>query len=182
MTRQTQWCWWAPLFRVHTGICWLFAINISICCIWDVEGCTCCPLSLTRSPTYEPVPDVSLNLGMLYQQLEVLCLLEQSNNSYHGIHIKYCFYSVVRLFCSFFLIINQCWLSSMFDWRQCATNQYLRRKADPHRYCRGACADRTKCGPVIVPEKHLQVRWATQGLLHLWNVSVCGNQWKSYCH
>ncbi|NXW43639.1 LMLN peptidase, partial [Nyctiprogne leucopyga] len=42
--------------------------------------------------------------------------------------------------------------------RQCATNQYLRRKADPHRYCRGACADHTRCGPVIVPEKHLQNR------------------------
>uniref|UniRef100_A0A8B9J2Y4 Leishmanolysin-like peptidase n=1 Tax=Amazona collaria TaxID=241587 RepID=A0A8B9J2Y4_9PSIT len=40
--------------------------------------------------------------------------------------------------------------------RQCATNQYLRRKADPHRYCRGACADHTRCGPVIVPVKHLQ--------------------------
>uniref|UniRef100_A0A8C4KKA6 Leishmanolysin-like peptidase n=1 Tax=Dromaius novaehollandiae TaxID=8790 RepID=A0A8C4KKA6_DRONO len=40
--------------------------------------------------------------------------------------------------------------------RQCATNQYLRKKADPHRYCRGACADHTRCGPVIVPEKHLQ--------------------------
>ncbi|NXQ94137.1 LMLN peptidase, partial [Sagittarius serpentarius] len=40
--------------------------------------------------------------------------------------------------------------------RQCATNQYLRRKADPHRYCRGACAGHTRCGPVIVPEKHLQ--------------------------
>ncbi|NXU77946.1 LMLN peptidase, partial [Oreotrochilus melanogaster] len=40
--------------------------------------------------------------------------------------------------------------------RQCVTNQYLRRKADPHRYCRGACANHTKCGPVIVPEKHLQ--------------------------
>ncbi|KAI6065149.1 Leishmanolysin-like peptidase [Aix galericulata] len=40
--------------------------------------------------------------------------------------------------------------------RQCATNQYLRRKADPHRYCRVACANHTRCGPVIVPEKHLQ--------------------------
>ncbi|KFO71619.1 Leishmanolysin-like peptidase, partial [Cuculus canorus] len=40
--------------------------------------------------------------------------------------------------------------------RQCATNQYLRRKADPHRYCLRACADHTRCGPVIVPEKHLQ--------------------------
>ncbi|KFP94227.1 Leishmanolysin-like peptidase, partial [Haliaeetus albicilla] len=40
--------------------------------------------------------------------------------------------------------------------RQCATNQYLRRKADPHRYCRAACAGHTRCGPIIVPEKHLQ--------------------------
>ncbi|NXJ54357.1 LMLN peptidase, partial [Spizaetus tyrannus] len=40
--------------------------------------------------------------------------------------------------------------------RQCATNQYLRRKADPYRYCRAACAGHTRCGPVIVPEKHLQ--------------------------
>uniref|UniRef100_A0A3P8ZXL0 Leishmanolysin-like peptidase n=1 Tax=Esox lucius TaxID=8010 RepID=A0A3P8ZXL0_ESOLU len=40
--------------------------------------------------------------------------------------------------------------------RQCATNQYLRKKDDPHRYCQGACADITKCGPVIVPQHHLQ--------------------------
>uniref|UniRef100_A0A8C3S5I5 Leishmanolysin-like peptidase n=1 Tax=Chelydra serpentina TaxID=8475 RepID=A0A8C3S5I5_CHESE len=40
--------------------------------------------------------------------------------------------------------------------RQCATNQYLRKKGDPHRYCRGACAEHTRCGPVIVPEEHLQ--------------------------
>ncbi|KAJ8352702.1 hypothetical protein SKAU_G00241780 [Synaphobranchus kaupii] len=40
--------------------------------------------------------------------------------------------------------------------RQCATNQYLRKKDDPHRYCQGACADVTRCGPVIVPEEHLQ--------------------------
>ncbi|KAA0715559.1 Leishmanolysin-like peptidase [Triplophysa tibetana] len=40
--------------------------------------------------------------------------------------------------------------------RQCATNQYLRKRDDPHRYCQGPCADITKCGPVIVPERHLQ--------------------------
>ncbi|XP_051564909.1 leishmanolysin-like peptidase [Myxocyprinus asiaticus] len=40
--------------------------------------------------------------------------------------------------------------------RQCATNQYLRKRDDPHRYCQGPCADITKCGPVIVPEQHLQ--------------------------
>ncbi|XP_003214925.1 leishmanolysin-like peptidase [Anolis carolinensis] len=40
--------------------------------------------------------------------------------------------------------------------RQCVTNQYLRKKDDPHRYCRGACAEYTRCGPVIVPEEHLQ--------------------------
>ncbi|XP_030642969.1 leishmanolysin-like peptidase [Chanos chanos] len=40
--------------------------------------------------------------------------------------------------------------------RQCATNQYLRKKDDPHRYCQGACAEITRCGPVIVPEHHLQ--------------------------
>uniref|UniRef100_A0A8D2IYF1 Leishmanolysin-like peptidase n=1 Tax=Varanus komodoensis TaxID=61221 RepID=A0A8D2IYF1_VARKO len=40
--------------------------------------------------------------------------------------------------------------------RQCVTNQYLRKKDDPHRYCRGACAEHTRCGPVIVPEEHLQ--------------------------
>ncbi|KAM7153349.1 leishmanolysin-like peptidase isoform 3-T3 [Macrochelys suwanniensis] len=40
--------------------------------------------------------------------------------------------------------------------RQCTTNQYLRKKGDPHRYCRGACAEHTRCGPVIVPEEHLQ--------------------------
>uniref|UniRef100_A0A8C2BLJ1 Leishmanolysin-like peptidase n=1 Tax=Cyprinus carpio TaxID=7962 RepID=A0A8C2BLJ1_CYPCA len=40
--------------------------------------------------------------------------------------------------------------------RQCATNQYLRKRDDPHRYCQGPCADITKCGPVVVPEQHLQ--------------------------
>uniref|UniRef100_A0A8D2BEE7 Leishmanolysin-like peptidase n=1 Tax=Sciurus vulgaris TaxID=55149 RepID=A0A8D2BEE7_SCIVU len=40
--------------------------------------------------------------------------------------------------------------------RQCATNQYLRKENDPHRYCTGECAPYTKCGPVIVPEEHLQ--------------------------
>ncbi|XP_045143491.1 leishmanolysin-like peptidase isoform X2 [Echinops telfairi] len=40
--------------------------------------------------------------------------------------------------------------------RQCATNQYLRKENDPHRYCTGECAEHTKCGPVTVPEEHLQ--------------------------
>lgn len=40
--------------------------------------------------------------------------------------------------------------------RQCATNQYLRKRDDPHRYCQGPCANVTKCGPVVVPEHHLQ--------------------------
>ncbi|XP_004424570.1 PREDICTED: leishmanolysin-like peptidase isoform X1 [Ceratotherium simum simum] len=40
--------------------------------------------------------------------------------------------------------------------RQCATSQYLRKDNDPHRYCTGECAEHTKCGPVIVPEEHLQ--------------------------
>ncbi|XP_043929619.1 leishmanolysin-like peptidase [Protopterus annectens] len=40
--------------------------------------------------------------------------------------------------------------------RQCATNQYLRKKHDPHRYCQGACAELTRCGPVVVPDQHLQ--------------------------
>lgn len=44
--------------------------------------------------------------------------------------------------------------------RQCATNQYLRKRDDPHRYCQDACADVTRCGPVIVPQHHLQVRKA----------------------
>ncbi|TRZ03744.1 hypothetical protein DNTS_009741 [Danionella cerebrum] len=40
--------------------------------------------------------------------------------------------------------------------RRCATNQYLRKRDDPHRYCQGPCANVTKCGPVVVPEQHLQ--------------------------
>ncbi|KAM4697940.1 leishmanolysin-like peptidase [Rhinophrynus dorsalis] len=40
--------------------------------------------------------------------------------------------------------------------RFCSTNQYLKKKDDPHRYCHGACAQYTRCGPVIVPEEHLQ--------------------------
>ncbi|CAL1581683.1 unnamed protein product [Knipowitschia caucasica] len=40
--------------------------------------------------------------------------------------------------------------------RQCFTNQYLRKRDDPHRYCQGACAEVTKCGPVTVPQHHLQ--------------------------
>ncbi|KAJ3592469.1 hypothetical protein NHX12_007596 [Muraenolepis orangiensis] len=40
--------------------------------------------------------------------------------------------------------------------RQCASGHYLRKKDDPHRYCHGACAELTRCGPVIVPQHHLQ--------------------------
>ncbi|XP_059822338.1 leishmanolysin-like peptidase isoform X2 [Hypanus sabinus] len=40
--------------------------------------------------------------------------------------------------------------------RPCATNQYLRKKDDPYMYCQGACANIARCGPVIVPEEHLQ--------------------------
>ncbi|XP_075886625.1 leishmanolysin-like peptidase isoform X2 [Nelusetta ayraudi] len=40
--------------------------------------------------------------------------------------------------------------------RQCATNQYLRKRGDPHRYCQDACANVTRCGPVVVPQHHLQ--------------------------
>ncbi|XP_075037350.1 leishmanolysin-like peptidase [Mixophyes fleayi] len=49
--------------------------------------------------------------------------------------------------------------SSILLSRQCANNQYLRRKSDTsdtHRYCHRACAQHTRCGPVIVPEEHLQ--------------------------
>ncbi|XP_063788610.1 leishmanolysin-like peptidase [Pseudophryne corroboree] len=46
--------------------------------------------------------------------------------------------------------------SSILLSRQCANNQYLRRKSDVHRYCHRACAQHTRCGPVIVPEEHLQ--------------------------
>ncbi|TNN69600.1 Leishmanolysin-like peptidase [Liparis tanakae] len=33
---------------------------------------------------------------------------------------------------------------------------YLRKRDDPHRYCQDACADVTRCGPVVVPQHHLQ--------------------------
>ncbi|KAM9305743.1 LOW QUALITY PROTEIN: leishmanolysin-like peptidase [Gastrophryne carolinensis] len=46
--------------------------------------------------------------------------------------------------------------SSILLSRQCANNQYLKKRSDPHRYCHGACAAHTRCGPVIVPEEHLQ--------------------------
>ncbi|KAE8581715.1 hypothetical protein XENTR_v10024914 [Xenopus tropicalis] len=46
--------------------------------------------------------------------------------------------------------------SSVLLSRQCATNQYLKKRDDPHRYCHGACSESTRCGPVIVPEEHLQ--------------------------
>lgn len=46
----------------------------------------------------------------------------------------------------------------MVSGRQCATNQYLRKRDDPHRYCQDACAEVTRCGPVVVPQHHLQVR------------------------
>ncbi|KAG2458830.1 LMLN peptidase, partial [Polypterus senegalus] len=42
------------------------------------------------------------------------------------------------------------------ETRQCATNLYLRKKDDPHRYCQGACAENTYCGPIVVPKEHLQ--------------------------
>ncbi|XP_053733810.1 leishmanolysin-like peptidase [Synchiropus splendidus] len=40
--------------------------------------------------------------------------------------------------------------------RQCATNQYLKKRDDPYRYCQEACAEVTRCGPVVVPQHHLQ--------------------------
>ncbi|MEQ2257767.1 hypothetical protein ILYODFUR_038102, partial [Ilyodon furcidens] len=40
--------------------------------------------------------------------------------------------------------------------RQCGTNQYMRKRGDPHRYCQDSCADVTRCGPVVVPQHHLQ--------------------------
>lgn len=49
--------------------------------------------------------------------------------------------------------------------RQCATNQYMRKRDDPHRYCQDACANLTRCGPVIVPQHHLQVRACIDRLL-----------------
>ncbi|OCT63246.1 leishmanolysin-like peptidase [Xenopus laevis] len=46
--------------------------------------------------------------------------------------------------------------SSILLSRQCATNQYLKKRDDPRRYCHGTCSEYTRCGPVIVPEEHLQ--------------------------
>uniref|UniRef100_A0A5F8G2Q2 Leishmanolysin-like peptidase n=1 Tax=Monodelphis domestica TaxID=13616 RepID=A0A5F8G2Q2_MONDO len=43
--------------------------------------------------------------------------------------------------------------------RQCSTNQYIRKRNDPHRYCKDSCAEHTKCGPIRVPEEHLQPCW-----------------------
>ncbi|CAJ0924275.1 unnamed protein product, partial [Ranitomeya imitator] len=39
---------------------------------------------------------------------------------------------------------------------QCVKNQYVRRTADARRFCHEGCAEHTRCGPVIVPEDHLQ--------------------------
>lgn len=66
-----------------------------------------------------------------------------------------CILTAVNYSLSFFVIFDV-WLTQ----RQCATNQYLRKENDPHRYCTGECAVHTKCGPVTVPEEHLQVRLA----------------------
>lgn len=63
------------------------------------------------------------------------------------------YFNCYELF-SFFFVNSDIWINQ----RQCATNQYLRKENDPHRYCTGECAVHTKCGPVIVPEEHLQVR------------------------
>ncbi|XP_028599784.2 leishmanolysin-like peptidase isoform X1 [Podarcis muralis] len=56
--------------------------------------------------------------------------------------------------------------------RQCVTNEYLRKKDDPHRYCRKACAEYTKCGPVTVPEEHLQQCRACNEMLDCGPVGV----------
>nr|XP_032818412.1 leishmanolysin-like peptidase isoform X1 [Petromyzon marinus] len=40
--------------------------------------------------------------------------------------------------------------------RYCATNHYFMKHRDPHRYCQSACAETTRCGPVTVPDEHLQ--------------------------
>ncbi|CAB1328724.1 unnamed protein product [Coregonus sp. 'balchen'] len=71
--------------------------------------------------------------------------------------------------------------------RQCVTNQYLRKKDDPHRYCQGACADITKCGPVIVPEDHLQGVEGADVVLYVSGVTTerCGQEnivaYAAYC-
>lgn len=67
-----------------------------------------------------------------------------------------CGYILTAVNYSFFSVILDVWITQ----RQCATNQYLRKENDPHRYCTGECAVHTKCGPVTVPEEHLQVRLA----------------------
>ncbi|XP_073502232.1 leishmanolysin-like peptidase [Phyllobates terribilis] len=46
--------------------------------------------------------------------------------------------------------------SSILLSRQCVKNQYVRRTADARRFCHEGCAEHTRCGPVIVPEDHLQ--------------------------
>uniref|UniRef100_H3AUJ2 Leishmanolysin-like peptidase n=1 Tax=Latimeria chalumnae TaxID=7897 RepID=H3AUJ2_LATCH len=59
--------------------------------------------------------------------------------------------------------------------RHCATNQYLRKKGDPHRYCKGSCAEVTRCGPVIVPDQHLQVCITCYCMQTPCNLVVSGN-------
>uniref|UniRef100_A0A8K9XZV6 Leishmanolysin-like peptidase n=1 Tax=Oncorhynchus mykiss TaxID=8022 RepID=A0A8K9XZV6_ONCMY len=44
--------------------------------------------------------------------------------------------------------------------RQCVTNQYLRNKDDPHRYCQGACADITNCGPDTRSQRDREIVWS----------------------
>lgn len=72
---------------------------------------------------------------------------------------KWLYFNCCELFSLFFVIFDM-WITQ----RQCATNQYLRKENDPHRYCTGECAVHTKCGPVIVPEEHLQVSPRTHRL------------------
>lgn len=40
--------------------------------------------------------------------------------------------------------------------RQCAGEHYA-KKPDGHEYCIGGCDDNTMCGPVTIPQHHLQV-------------------------
>ncbi|XP_030065678.1 leishmanolysin-like peptidase [Microcaecilia unicolor] len=40
--------------------------------------------------------------------------------------------------------------------RQCVSDRSLRMRSGPRMYCNRACAEYTRCGPVLVPEEHLQ--------------------------
>ncbi|XP_072903651.1 leishmanolysin-like peptidase isoform X2 [Hemitrygon akajei] len=152
----TQWRCWS---RVRTGI--LYIVMGVICAVLEPSACYTCK---HRVPDFREViyqvyiqppritrrsVDQHLRIKIVYDLSIEHLPLDKKNLVKNKLFPK----AITYLQNTFQVrkVIGPILLS-----RPCATNQYLRKKDDPYMYCQGACANITRCGPVIVPEEHLQ--------------------------